>query len=252
MPGFALTLAISAAAALRVASLDLCADEYLLLLARPGEIASVSRIGRDREDSLLWKRARQYPANDGTIESVLAARPTVLLRTGSGGGRSTDALARRLGVRVEALPYPATVADIEAQMVRVARLLGDARRADPWRVQLRQLERQPPPSRDTIFLSGGGFSVAAGSLSAEWMRLAGFAQRPLAEGRVTLEQLATRPPAVLLQSTYRAGQASLGQRWLDHPIVRGGLSQRIATDGRPWTCAGPMMLFEIERLRRTR
>ena len=45
MPVSASLSAVSAA--LRVASLDLCADEYLLLLARPSEIASVSRLSHD-------------------------------------------------------------------------------------------------------------------------------------------------------------------------------------------------------------
>ena len=48
MPAFASLLAASAA--LRVASLNMCTDEYLLLLARPSEIASVSRLSRDPAD----------------------------------------------------------------------------------------------------------------------------------------------------------------------------------------------------------
>ena len=43
---------LAASSALRVASLDLCADEYLLLLARPAEVASVSRLAHDPADSV--------------------------------------------------------------------------------------------------------------------------------------------------------------------------------------------------------
>ncbi len=60
MPGFASLLAASAA--VRVASLNMCTDEYLLLLARPQEIASVSRLSRDPADSSLW---RHGPALSG-------------------------------------------------------------------------------------------------------------------------------------------------------------------------------------------
>ena len=81
------------------------------------------------------------------------------------------------------------------------------------------------------------------------MRLAGLNQRAVAGGRVSLETLARNPPKVLLRSNYRRSQPSLGQRWLDHPLV-GRLNQRsLITDGRPWTCAGPLMLGEIQRLR---
>jgi iron complex transport system substrate-binding protein len=82
------------------------------------------------------------------------------------------------------------------------------------------------------------------------MRLAGFAQRPLAAGRASLETLLVRPPEVLIESSYRRQQASAGVRWLNHPIVRNVKAQRLTADGRAWTCMGPLMIPEIERLRR--
>ena len=246
MPAFA---SLSAASiALRVASLDLCADEYLLMLARPGEIVSVSRLAHDPADSVLWRKAQRFPANRRELESVVAARPNLLLSS-SGGGRAPNLIAARLGIGALTLGYPASIAEVEATMVRVATALGDAHRADGWRRRLARLRAPPLPQRDTIFLGGGGNSLAAGSLGAQWMALAGFRQRALPGGRATLETLATRPPQVLLRSTYRRYQSSLGQRWLDHPLARSSSARTIATDGRPWTCAGPLMVRDVERLR---
>ncbi len=239
---------LAASAALRVASLDLCADEYLLLLARPGEIASVSRVAQDPADSALWRQARRYPANQRGLESVVGTSPNLLLMTG-GGGRATSLIAERLHIRTLTLSYPASIDDVEETFVRVATAFGDPRRADEWRRRLARLKATPVPQRDTIFLSGGGASMPAGSLGAQWMALAGFRQRALPGGRASLEMLATRPPAILLRSTYRRSQPSLGQRWLDHPLARRSRARTIDTDGRPWTCAGPMMISEIERLR---
>jgi len=147
------------------------------------------------------------------------------------------------------LGYPASIAEVEATMVRVATVLGDARRADAWRRRLARLQANPLPQRDAIFLAAGGSSVAAGSLGAQWMALGGLRQRALPGGRASLETLATRPPQILLRSTYRRSQPSLGQRWLDHPLARRSAARSIDTDGRPWTCAGPLMVNEIERLR---
>lgn len=246
---FASALAISAAAAAGgVASLDLCADEYLLLLAKRGEIASVSRLAHDPLDSPLWRRARGIRANDGSVGGVIAMRPRLLLAVG-GGRRSTEALARRLGMAVLALPYPASIADVETNMARVAAALGEPGRTRPWRERLERLRQAPRGAVDAIWLTGGGLSLAPGSLGAEWMRLAGYRQRALAGGRASLEQLAIRPPRVLLLSDYRHQQESLGQRWLGHPLLRKAATRTILTDGRPWTCAGPLMPFEIERLR---
>ena len=239
---------LAASAALRVASLDLCADEYLLLLARPGEIASVSRLAQDPADSVLWRQARRFPANRRGLESVIGQHPNLLLTMG-GSGRATSLIAERMKIRTIELSYPGSVDDVEATVVRVATALGDVRRADGWRRRLARLKARPLAQRDAIFLSGGGISLTAGSLGAQWMALAGLRQRALPNGRASLELLATRPPSVLLRSTYRRAQPSLGQRWLDHPLVRRSAARRAETDGRPWTCAGPLMVAEIERLR---
>jgi iron complex transport system substrate-binding protein len=239
---------LAASGALRVASLNLCTDEYLLLLARPSEIASVSRLSHDPADSPLWRMARRYPANRGSLESVIATRPNLLLAIG-GGGRSSEAIARRMGLKTLDLPFPADIDDVERNMLRVATALGDARRATDWRRRLAQLRRHTGKARDTIFLSSGGISVPSEGVGAQWMELAGFGQRTLPGGRASLEALALWPPTILLRSTYRRKQHSLGNAWLEHPIANRSRSRTIWTDGRPWTCMGPLMLREIERLR---
>ena len=66
MPASALLAAAS------IASLNLCTDEYLLLLARPQEIASVSFLSQDPQESPLWKLARRHHSNRGSLEQVLA------------------------------------------------------------------------------------------------------------------------------------------------------------------------------------
>ena len=240
---------LAASGALRVASLNLCTDEYLLLLARPSEIASVSRLSHDPADSSQWQIGRRFPVNRGDLEGALATRPTLLLTMG-GGGRSTSLIAQRMGMKTVDLIFPATIDDVERNVVRVAAALGDQHRASSWRQRLSRLRHPPKIARDAILLGNGGNSVGAQSVEAQWMRLAGLRQRALPGGRASLELLATRPPAILLRSIYRRTERSVGQTWLDHPLAKPKQSRIVPIDGRPWTCAGPLMLGEIERLRR--
>lgn len=242
-------LALATSAAIRVASLNLCTDEYLLLLGHIEEIVSVSHLSRDPRESILWREARRHPANDGSLESVMARRPTLVLTMG-GGGRAPSLIALRLGIRVLDLPYPQSLSDLERQAVQVASALGDPRRAAPFRRKLAGLRRlRPSAQRDAAFVGGGGLSLSPISLGAQWMDLAGARQRFLNGNRLSLETLATNAPKLLIRSNYRGSQASLGQAWLRHPLV-GRLARRtIETDGRPWTCAGLPMIAEIERLR---
>ena len=243
MPASALLIGAS------IASLNLCTDEYLLLLARPAEVASVSFLSQDPLESQLWRSARRYPSNRGSIEDVLAGRPDAVLTMG-GGGRSTRLLARRLRIRPVELVSPASLDDVAANLRTVALALGEPRRARPWLVKLDHLQRtRPAAAKDAVWLSSGGQTLAPGSIGAQWLRLAGLEQRALPGGRASLETLLVRPPEVLVRSRYRSTQVSNGARWLDHPIVRKAKARRLAADGRAWTCVGPLMIGEIERLR---
>lgn len=243
MPASALLIGAS------VASLNLCTDEYLLLLARRSEIASVSFLSQDAQESPLWRIARRHPANRGSIEDVLVRRPDVVLTMG-GGGRATRLLAGRLHIRAIDLISANSLEDVAANLRSVAAALGDPRRAQPWLAKLAQLQRtRPIEVKDVVWLSGGGQSLAAGSIGTQWLRLAGLEQRAIPGGRASLETLLVRPPAVLVESRYRSAQVSSGKRWLDHLIVRNAKSRRLTTDGRRWTCMGPLMIGEIERLR---
>jgi len=250
---FAISLALAngaEAAPSRVASLNLCTDELLLLLGDPRQIVSVTHLARQPSETPLWRQARRYRSNDGSLVSVAALRPDLVLTMG-GGARDRIRIAQRLGIRILDLPYPQSLADIRQALRTVADALGREAQGAAWRARIERLERTRSTAPvETLWLGGGGRTVAESGLAAQWMALAGLRQRAVAGDRVSLEQLLVRPPAVLLRSDYRQGQYSGEQRWLSHPLarrVRG--SRNLVTDGRLWTCMGPALAGEIERLR---
>ena len=251
----ALSLALAgvaeAAPARRAASLNLCTDELLLMLAAPKQILSVTHLAQAEAETQLWHVARRYRRNDGSLVSVAALKPDLVLTMG-GGVRDRGRIAARLGIATLDIPYPQSIADLEGAIRSVAGALG---RPAAGAALLGRIERlksaRPPRLADSLWLGGGGRTVAAQGLAAEWMALAGLRQRAVRGDRVSLEQLVARPPAVLLRSDYRSGQYSSEQRWLAHPLARASRGTRtIVTDGRPWTCMGPSLIGEVERLRR--
>lgn len=245
MPASALLIGV------RIASLNLCTDELLLALAAPEQIVSVTHLAQQPQETMLWRAARRYPRNDGSLLSVVPLKPDLILTMG-GGARDRARIAKRLGIRTLDLPYPQRLADIERSIATVAAALGRPQAGRQWLSRIDQLKQtRARTTFDTIWLGGGGRSVAATGLASDWMTLAGFRQRPLNGDRVTLEQLLIRPPAVLLRSDYRSGQYSGAQRWLTHPLAkRTDRSRSVGTDGRAWTCMGPPMVDEIIRLRK--
>ena len=243
MPASALLAAAS------IASLNLCTDEYLLLLARPQEIASISFLSQNPLESPLWKLAKRHHSNRGSLEQVLGRKPDTLLTMG-GGGRASSLIARRLRMRAVDLRPVAAIDDVTFNLNAVAAALGDPGRAQPWLRRLSALRlTRPKKAQDTMWVGGGGQSIGVPSVGADWLRLAGLKQRALSGDRVSLEDLLVRPPAVLVQSRYRSGQMSHGTTWLSHPILRQARTHRLQVDGRAWTCMGPLVIPEIERLR---
>jgi len=234
----------------RVASLNLCTDELVLALADPGQIVSVTHLAQDPAETPLWQQARRYSRNDGSLFSVAALRPDLVVSMG-GGARDRLRIAARLGIPTLDLPFATSLGDVERNIRRVAAVLGRRHAGEALLRRMAMLRASAPPVRiDTLWLGGGGRTVAPAGLEAQWMALAGLRQRPIRGDRVSLETLLVNPPRVLLRSDYRHGQYSGDQRWLAHPLasrLRG--TRTVATDGRRWTCMGPLLISEIVRVR---
>jgi len=249
----AISLAVAAPAVTRggIASLNLCTDELVLLVARPTQIRSVSYLSHLPEESALWRRARRHRANDGSMLAAAAVRPSLVVTMG-GGGRDQARLAAAVGARLLVLPYPTSLVDVMASVRSVGIATGNPARAEAIVAAMRAAyASRPLRAVDALWVDGAGRTLSPSSLGARWLRLAGLAQRAVGGDRVTLETMMTRPPRVLVQSRYRARQMSSATAWLRHPVARhAAAKQTLITDGRRWTCAGPTLLPEILRLRR--
>jgi iron complex transport system substrate-binding protein len=234
-----------AAAPNHVVSLNLCTDEMLLVAARPGQIASISKLGADANETPLAAHAGGLLINNGRLTDVLDQHPDLVLTMGDSPQQA--ALAKRLGIRLIALPYPQSPAEVVAQVQQVAALLGNPAAGAAFARQVEALSRTAAAKPvDALMLGGGGLAPAMGGLAAGWLRLAGLRQRQ--SGPVAMETLLTDPPAVLLFSRYRPGQFSLPQAWVSHPALKSVRARRLDVDGRAFLCGGVAMPAEVRRL----
>ncbi|MEI6485046.1 MAG: hypothetical protein WCO11_02140 [Sphingomonadales bacterium] len=238
--------ASAAAAPARIVSLNLCTDEYLLVTARRSQIASISRLGADRQESPLAARAAGLATNKGQLTDVIGQRPDLVLTMG--GSQQAAALARRLGVRLVAVPYPGSPAEVAQQIAQVAALVGNPAAGAAFARQLAALQQTAPPLRPGLMIGGSGIAPAQDGLTAGWLRLAGVAQQR--GGSISLEQLLVDQPPILIRNVYRPGQVSAPQAWTRHPALAGLHGRRVAADGRAFLCGGAAMPAEIARLRR--
>jgi iron complex transport system substrate-binding protein len=239
-----LLLGIAPATAMRVVSLNLCADDFLLTLA-PEQAVAVTFLARDPSLSVVAAAAARLPAVRADAEAVLARRPDLVLAS-EYGAQATLAALRARGVRVELVRLPDSFAAIRAETARVAALLGEpARGAAAVRAMDRLLAAaHPQPQRRALLLEPRGWTAGPDSLGAAVLRAAGFATE--GDGRQwSLEAVAAHPPDLLVVPRTRQ-LPSLATELLRHPAFRGiphtDLPPSLLLCGGPWTARAVALL----------
>lgn len=245
----------------RVASINLCTDQLLLLLADPAQILTVSWLSADPQESTMARLAARFPLNYGTAEELLRFDPDVVL-AGTLTSDFTRRLLERLGYRVVEIAPADSVADIAANVERIAGAIGQRARGAALAGSLRrrraELSRAAGRHRvDAVVLRPGGFTVGRGTLADELMALAGLdnvaADRGLDRwGSLSVETLVRSRPALLILSGYRRDEASLANTVFDHPALR-RLAERtpsLTVPAAEWACGLPQSLDSVVAMRR--
>ena len=243
----------------RVVSLNPCLDAILLDVADPSQIAALSRYSREPAQSAVWAQARRYRATSGSAEEVVALRPDLVLISGMGASALTGVLPR-LGITAANFNVPSSIADSEAQVRRVARLVGhpDKGEALVARIEAARAAAAPPlgtPRLSALVYVDKGFASGPGTLMDELMRRAGFDNAVRRYGftrsaDVPLELVVADPPQVLLAGRLALGEPTWADRVISHPALR-AVAGRMKRETFPQTllfCAGPVMIPALQAL----
>ena len=228
----ALALIGAAHAGPRVVSLDQCADQFVVALSPREDIAGVSYRAA-APDSYLRETARGLPRLRADLESVLAARPDVVVREWGGD----DALVRRLqarGVRVVAIDDAEDFAGVRVNVRRVAAILG---RTPQGEALVSRMDRQLSAAagawagRRALYLTPGGFTAGRATLVGAMMRAAGMTDAAPAPrfAPAPLESVVLHPPDAVVLGFFDAASSDT-QHWslASHPALSSALRGRIA------------------------
>lgn len=232
----------------RIVSLSLCADQYLVLLADPGQIAALNRFSQDRGMSWVYERAKRFRVTRGGAEELMILRPDLVFTSGFGTASALEVLRRRRIRTVElerAEGYPA----IERSVRQVAAAVGHPERGvaliEAMRTRLVALG--PPPGRGRVaaYYQRRGYLTGQGTLVDEMVRRAGLVNLAGRLGRpmlsyLSIEQMALARPDFLLVEQ-KGVVRDRGTEMLDHPLLRRVVpdSRRILLPEALTTCAGP-------------
>jgi iron complex transport system substrate-binding protein len=218
------------AAPVRVMSVDQCADQYVLALAPRAEIVGVSKraLNPDSNERAL---APGLPERRPTLESILGAQPTVVVRYWTADARLGEALTRR-GITVVQLNDPNDFPGIADNVRAVAKALG---REPQGEALVARMNAELATSRGAwrgaraLYLTPGGFTAGDGTLVGATLRAAGLTPEAKSPGYgpAPLEALVLDPPVALVLAFFR-DLADGRQHW-----AVGGAARVESLTGRP-------------------
>lgn len=249
----------------RIVSFNLCADQLLLALADPGQIAGLSPYAVNPLLSVMTDKAASFPRLDWDAESVVNLAPDLVL--GGPSHRPIHAMLSAMGIRVVDVELIRNLADARRQAIEVGKLVGHPERGEALARQIEQAEARlsavalkPPLTAVVIQREGyreGPASLASGMLSIAGLRPpqresggAGGFMSAQQGGFVSLEHLLTDGPDVLvLQDPPREAQDQ-GALFITHPalLARYGANRRIDLPERYTLCGGPPLLQGLDYL----
>lgn len=243
----------------RIVSVNVCADQLVLMLAERRRIASLSRLAADPEVSAMSRAASGLPRNHGQAEEILPLDPDVVV-AGAFSARAAASLLRRLGYRVVEVPVATALDDVARNVALVAEAVGEAAKGRAlireFEAEIAAVRRRADPGSPAPLAAlywANGYGSGPGTLANALVEAAGF--RTLGRrlgiagtGILPLETLVAAAPDVLILGRLRGGAALAGAA-LDHPALARGLAgaARAALPDKLWLCGTPPAAVSILR-----
>lgn len=242
----------------RVVSINLCADQLLVALARPGQIAALSPLVRDASLSYAAEQARALPVHRGTAEDIVKTG-TDLVLTGPYDNRYLQSFIAEKGVPVLTLGYWTSLAQGRDEIRKLAAALGNAARGEEliadMDAALIETKNAAPPGRSVVMLHRRGYVAGSDGITAEVAAHVGLtdaaAALGLAQGGfVPLEKLIAAKPDFIIVSDARAEAEDQGTALLQHPALAALYppQKRLVLPDRLTICGGPATPDLIRRL----
>lgn len=246
-----------------VASLDFCADQYVLALADTDQVVGVSPHA-ETEFSYLAEKAAGIPKIRPTAEEILVLDPEMVVRLWGGGYGAKDTL-ERYGIPVIQVSLAVTLEETRANLLAVGKALGHLDRAEVIAADLdaRLTAIQTVPVEDrpvALYVTPSGTTTGRGTFIHEMMTTAGVDNMSAELGTspwhpVNLEALALSPPDMIVAGFFdlRSGKLSNWSLSRHEFLRRQGETRPVARiPSREIACAAWFVVDAIEEIAATR
>jgi iron complex transport system substrate-binding protein len=254
----AATAGAHAEAPRRVVSFNVCADQLVLALADPEQIAGLSPYAANPALSVVAEKARGFRRLDWQAESAIPVDPDLVL-IGTWDRAMTRRMLTRLGFRVVTVEVVSDIDAARTQIRDIAALLGHPERGERLLAELeaarmRLAAVRPPSPMTALVVERGGYTAGPASFSAGLMAEAGLrlpAGAPKTHGGfVSLERLLLMRPDLVFLKDPPAEPQDQGSVMFSHPALLAAYppERRIALPTRFTICAGPALIAAFDYL----
>ncbi|MEX0851946.1 MAG: ABC transporter substrate-binding protein [Bauldia sp.] len=243
----------------RIVSVNLCADELLVALADPAQIASLSTYATDPTLSFIADRAKSFRHDAGGAETVVGLAPDLVL-AGRFTRLATRQMLARLGYRVVLLDPARSVAQSVDQIRQIAALVGHPERGEALIAAVddataRAMAAVGETKPTAAVYQRRGYVTGGETLTGELLALVGFANAGgvlagATGGFVPLERLVTEPPDYLVVASASPPVEDQGSALLAHPALARLYppARRIVLPERLTVCGGPSLPAAVDWL----
>lgn len=239
---------------MRVVSLDLCADQYVLKLLDRERILAVSPVAT-ADFSYMRDAARGLKVVRPIAEDVLVLKPDLVVRA-YGGGPNATAFFERAGVPVLTVGWASDIASVFNIIETISAGLGEAQRGaevvSDMRARLDSI-RAANPARAALYMTPSGVTTGPGSLVHEMIVAAGLENFQTQPGwqSLPLERLAYERPE-LVAAAFFDTHTNHPDAWspMRHPVARAQLKdQPVVPLKGAWTaCSGWFLMDAVEAM----
>ncbi|MEM7068000.1 MAG: ABC transporter substrate-binding protein [Pseudomonadota bacterium] len=251
-------LASAEAAPKRVVSMNVCTDQLAMMLARPGQLYSVSWLAADSGISVLSDQTGDLVLNHGLAEEIFLMKPDLVI-AGTYTTRATVNLLKQIGMRVEEFAPASSFEDMEKNIQRMAVLLGNPESGDAmvkaFRNDLRQLLQYPPSQKRLALYFANSYTSGAGTLADEIVEASGMRHLGKELGftgttKLPLELLVAHGPELIAGRERDFGRPAKAEENFSHPAFK-AITQNgrgVSIESKYWVCGTPHILEASRRL----
>lgn len=240
----------------RVVSFNLCADQLVVALADPEQIAGLSPYATDPALSVVADKARAFRKADWQAESTILLQPDLVLV-----GPNDRSVTRRMlisqGLRVVETGFVSDLDSARRQIREIAALLGHKDRGealimDLERARARLADAAPKGNRTALVVERGGYTQGPSSLAATLLAEAGLkppAGAPAGYGGfIALEKFLVLKPDLVFLKDPPSAATDQGAMFLVHPALRDLYppERRVALPTRYTMCGGPALVAAFD------